>query len=208
LPEGDVALRRAKIIDAASGMFFTDGFETTTLEAIAHEAGVTKRTIYELFGDKSALFRVACDRLRAQGPLFSFDVPVAGRDLREVLHDMARQLIRHSRDPELLTLVRAVMIESTRFPALVSDVIARGKSGLHGVMAAVFEKMIEHGMIDRISPDRAADMFYDVTVGASGFRAALGRPDDAITEADLLERVDMFLHGHLLRSTADRSRTR
>jgi TetR/AcrR family transcriptional repressor of mexJK operon len=203
LPEGDLALRRAKIVETASRMFFVNGFEQTTLEAIGRRSGVTKRTIYELIGDKSALFRAACDELRAHGPRFSFDVPVSGRSARDVLYHMARQLIDQSLDPELVLLVRAVMIESTRFPELVSEVIARGKTGLDGAIARVFDDLVAHGLIPPIpagTAGTAASVFYNVAVGAGGFRAALGRPDEPLSDSELLERVDMFLHGYLLRA--------
>lgn len=203
LPASDVALRRARIIDAAARMFFAHGFAETTLDAVGREAGVTKRTIYELVGDKSALFRAACDKLRVRGPNFEFDIPVSGRSVREVLKHMARKLADHSLNKELIALERAVMIESTRCPEIVSEVVAGGKLGLINAIAAIFEALVAHEMIGTIpSAFRAADIFYDVTVGARGFRAALGHPDESPSDADLEERIDMFFYGYLERVTA------
>jgi TetR/AcrR family transcriptional repressor of mexJK operon len=202
LPESDVTARRLRIVDAAARMFFAEGFAETTLEAIGREAGVTKRTIYELIGDKNAVFRAACAKMQVQGPKFAFHIPVEGRTAREVLAHMARQLVDHAFNSELIALERAVMVESTRSPQLVGTVVADGKVRLDRAITDIFAEMAANGLIRPASFDRAAGIFYDVAVGARGFRAALGHPGEAPTDADLLERVDMFLHGYLERVAA------
>lgn len=204
LAPSDVALRRTRIIDAAARMFFSGGFAETTLDAIGREAGVTKRTIYELIGDKDALIRAACAILRVQGPKFAFDIPIEGRSVREILKDMARQLIEHALNEELIILQRAVMIESVRSPEIVSAVIVDGKKATDRAIADIFEALADHGLLERSDFVRGAGLFYDIAVGARGFRAALGNPDEGATEADLGERVDIFLDGYLMRNGGNR----
>ena len=45
------------IAQAALRLFLRDGYERTSVDAIAAEAGVSKRTIYNRYGDKENLFR-------------------------------------------------------------------------------------------------------------------------------------------------------
>src|ERR1700689_5593518 len=45
------------IAAAALRLFLRDGYERTRVDAIAAEAGVSKRTIYNRYGDKENLFR-------------------------------------------------------------------------------------------------------------------------------------------------------
>lgn len=203
LAAADIALRKSRIIDVASRMFLADGFADTRLDAVGREAGVTKRTIYELIGDKNALFRAACDKLRVEGPNFEFSIPVAGRTVRDVLHHMARQLIDHALDRELIALERAVIVEAGRSSGvvgeLVHDVVASGKTGLLDAIARVFGELGSAGLIGQLDTRRAAVLFYDVAVGALGFRAVLGQRDEGPSDDDLAERIDMFLIGYVER---------
>lgn len=198
LPASDVAKRRATIIEVASRMFFTAGFAHTRLEAIASASGVTKRTIYELIGDKEALFRAACGKLNAEGPSFQFRIPIEG-SAAEVLRHMARQLIDHSLDKELLKLERAVIAETTYFPKVVSTVVTEGKAKLVETIGRIFIKLAEQGLMRPVDPVRAAAFFYDATVGARGFRAVFGSPDEHASDEEICERVDMFLYGYVER---------
>ncbi len=48
--------KRDAIARAAVTLFASDGYERTSVDAIAAEAGVSKRTVYSHFGDKESLF--------------------------------------------------------------------------------------------------------------------------------------------------------
>lgn len=190
-------MRREKVMDAACRLFLAEGFAETTLEAIGREAGVTKRAIYELCGDKSDLFRAACDSLRVQGPHFSFEVAVAGRRVRDVLLDMARQLVEHSFGARRLTISRFVMAEVARFPDLVARAITEGRDSLQRGIGSVFEELARQADATAVPAREAALLFYDAVVGVAGLRAALGCDDERPSDRELALRVDMFLHGYL-----------
>lgn len=64
------AATRVKIVDAATELFLTDGFVTTTMAAIAKEAGVAVQTLYMSFGNKTAILQAAFDKA-LRGPLSS-----------------------------------------------------------------------------------------------------------------------------------------
>ena len=48
--------KREAIARAALTLFASDGYERTSIDAIAAEAGVSKRTVYSHYGDKENLF--------------------------------------------------------------------------------------------------------------------------------------------------------
>jgi AcrR family transcriptional regulator len=48
--------RTTRIIEIAQELFFTNGFDATTIDEIAHLAGYNKRTLYHYFKDKEELF--------------------------------------------------------------------------------------------------------------------------------------------------------
>lgn len=183
-------------------MFIERGFAATTLEAVGAAAGVTKRTIYELIGDKQALFRAACNCMRADGPGFQFDIVLAGRSARDVLQQMARQLIEHSLKKELVTLERAVIAEAVTNENIVQDTVAESRDNLFAVISRFFEALIADNLLKPIDTLAAARIFYDATVGTRGFRAVLGLPPEMADESDVAIRVDMFLHGYVERCDA------
>src|SRR3954451_6212587 len=55
-------LRHEELLDRALELFLEKGFELVTMEAIAGAVGMTKRTVYARYEDKSALFRAVVQR--------------------------------------------------------------------------------------------------------------------------------------------------
>src|SRR3954469_9773079 len=53
------------ILDAATTVFLREGYERASVDTIAAEAGVSKRTIYNHFRDKRELFVTIVERARA-----------------------------------------------------------------------------------------------------------------------------------------------
>ena len=56
------ALKRTRIIDAAVDLFYTNGYDNTTLEAVGEKLGVTKPFIYSHFKSKAELLGHICSR--------------------------------------------------------------------------------------------------------------------------------------------------
>lgn len=195
LTSEDLSARRDSIIEIATRKFITNGFAATTLEDITAEAHVTKRTIYELVGDKQALFTAACNTLRAETPGFKFSVIMEGRPVSNVLREMARQLIDHSLRRDMIMLERAVIIEAARDEHLVRDTVTESSQHLFGVISGCFDRLIGEGLLEPIDTLIAAAIFYDLTVGARGFRAVLGMSPESASDQEIAMRVDVFLNG-------------
>ena len=56
------ALKRARIVEAAADLFYKNGYDNTTLEAVGESLGVTKPFIYTHFKSKSELLAQICAR--------------------------------------------------------------------------------------------------------------------------------------------------
>jgi AcrR family transcriptional regulator len=77
---------RRRIIDAAYGCFWRSGFRRTSVDKIAEQAGVTKRTIYSYFRSKDDLLatvllrygELAAERLQHIGERMPADRPLLG----------------------------------------------------------------------------------------------------------------------------------
>ena len=55
-------------------------------------------------------------------------------------------------------------------------------------------------MIGAIDPIEAADLYYDLTVGARGFRKAMGYREPVPSAAAIRQRVEVFRAGYLTRA--------
>ena len=60
-----ISAKQHAILDAATTVFLREGYERASVDTIAAEAGVSKRTIYNHFSDKKELFVTIVERARA-----------------------------------------------------------------------------------------------------------------------------------------------
>jgi TetR/AcrR family transcriptional repressor of mexJK operon len=98
--------KRAAILDAAKRLFPLTGFEGTSMDAIAAEAGVSKLTVYSHFTDKETLFFAAIRaRCEEQMPATLFEIDVEG-PVRRQLEAIARAFFALVTAPESISLHR------------------------------------------------------------------------------------------------------
>jgi TetR/AcrR family transcriptional repressor of mexJK operon len=126
-PSRAEALRlRERILAAATDLFLAEGYGLTSIEAVAKRAAVSKRTFYDRFEDKAALFAAAVHRIidnirpPPEAPL------VEGANLEDILSRIAMLILRAALTPQGLALHRLVNAESARFPELVRAVASDG----------------------------------------------------------------------------------
>ena len=117
---------RDRILDSATELFLSNGYGSTSIEAVAQSVRVSKRTFYTRFRDKAELFdavvRRIVGRLRPAdlSPLF------IGDDLEEILLRLAKLAIAAALSPEAISLQRLILSEAARFPELAAIVVDEG----------------------------------------------------------------------------------
>jgi AcrR family transcriptional regulator len=141
------AERRQAIVEAALQEFVARGFTATRLDDIAKRAGVAKGTIYLHFKDKESMFeeliRTAIVPLvgRLTGP------PPMGASIRETIERTALTFIQEIVSTPRADIVRLIIAEGARFPAIADfyyrEVISRGLVG----MRALIELAVARGEI-------------------------------------------------------------
>jgi AcrR family transcriptional regulator len=127
--------------------FIARGFAATRLDDIAKRAGVAKGTIYLHFKDKESMFE---ELIRTA------IVPLVGRlhappppsgSIRDAIETFARLFIEEIATTRRGDLVRLIVAEGPRFPAIADfyyrEVISRGLAG----MRALIELAIARGEI-------------------------------------------------------------
>lgn len=88
--------KRMQILDAAEELFHSTGVEHTSMDQLALEAKVSKRTVYNHFATKDLLFQAILQRMfdkLSQGNLVRFDasIPIA-QQLRKIAEDEVEML--------------------------------------------------------------------------------------------------------------------
>ena len=117
---------RDRILEVATELFLTEGYGSTSIEAVAIRAGISKRTFYHRFEDKAALFAAVVHRIIEQIRPPPGVPLLEGATLEEILRRLAGLLLRAALSARAIALHRLVTAESTRFPNLVRAVYEEG----------------------------------------------------------------------------------
>jgi AcrR family transcriptional regulator len=72
---------RDRILDAAERLFYAHGIQSIGVDAVVHEAGISKRTLYKHFGSREMLVAAYLARRGARQP----ETPKPGEELQEIL---------------------------------------------------------------------------------------------------------------------------
>jgi AcrR family transcriptional regulator len=141
------AERRAAIVEAALEEFIARGFTATRLDDVARRAGVAKGTIYLHFRDKESMFEELIST--AIVPLLGRLVPQPSMSgtVRDALEGFAYAFIQEVATTRRGDIIRLVVAEGPRFPAIADfyyrEVISRGLAA----MRALIELAIARGEI-------------------------------------------------------------
>src|SRR5450432_1140722 len=111
--------KREQIVAGALKVFLKFGYEGTSMNRVAEEAGVIKQTIYSHFSDKEGLFKAIIESLTLKHMRTHFAPYMDGeRNPREVLAHVAKFFLDRQQDSSYIALMRTVIGESRRFPEL------------------------------------------------------------------------------------------
>jgi AcrR family transcriptional regulator len=194
----DALLLRQRILKVATELFLAEGYGSTSIEAVAARAGISKRTLYHRFDDKAALFQaVVHDIIERIRPPTGMPL-IEGANLREILRRLAGMILRAGLSPPALALHRLVMSESVRFPelaqAVTGDSSNREATGLIGGLLA---RELRDSKLSADSCAFASEQFIFMVVTVPQRRAlGYGVPMTAAELDSWAERaVDLFLGG-------------
>ena len=149
---------------AAKQLFLERGFEGVNLERVARTAGVSRQTVYNLFGSKEALFRamvelhwetVARDGEAALS--VGFDVSAGPT---AVLRRFGEAIVRFIAETEQVAFTRLVISESHSRPWIAEEFYRLGKQPLLEGLVACLQRLDGAGLIACGQPLVAAHQFF------------------------------------------------
>ena len=191
--------KRAAIVAAAQRLFLDAGFGATSMDHIAAEARVSKRTVYAHFDAKEALFEGVmnglCARLAGTCPLGE---TWAGPP-EEVLCVAGRWFLTVITRPATVALYRVVTGESLRFPRLGELFYRMGPGRMIERVARYLADQDARGTLSVPDAEAAAVRFLELVRSPVHMPLALGLRgtpgEDEIADA-VDEAVRLFLCGH------------
>jgi AcrR family transcriptional regulator len=193
--------RHEELLDRALDHFLDKGFEQATIEAIAADVGMTKRTVYARYADKASLFRAAVHRAIERYSIPEVRIRATEvEDLEQTLINIAMLRIDLVASPRGLKLQRIIQTESYRFPEIFTETYEIGALPTIQFLAHLLERETTAGRLAVENPMMAANVFMSLVVSGPVRFILSGLP----LGADQLQNrvhygVRFFLNGALPR---------
>ena len=187
-----------RIIDAAKTLFLREGYEKTSMDALAAALGMSKRTLYARFPGKAELFRAVVHSVAKSHLLATESIDVARRSLRSQLLAVGGRLIEAVLDPDMVAIERVIAGEAHQFPELATPLSDLRSDRVNGLVAGLLRHSGVRGRMGNAEARRDAEIFVALVALPPLRRAVLraGDHDDPEQAARMLRRrVDIFLHG-------------
>jgi AcrR family transcriptional regulator len=179
------------IVDAATRLITKNGYQATSIDAIAREAGVAKRTLYSRFAAKEDLL-VAVLRRLVNDVVPALRVDEQRAPLKERLEAFGADLLDCSSGPTATAWRRLIMAELVHVPDLAALVRRETVDIIDGFVGALLQDAVNRGELPAI----------DIPFAARSYRALLCAPvqDPTVCAGDVpsghvQDAVAFFLRG-------------
>ena len=187
---------RALIMEAATRVFLQRGYAGTSVDDIAAEAGVSKRTVYNVFDDKEQLFRAILDQAITTAERYSLafgETAAEADDVESALTTLARELAASVLNGRVVPLRRLLIGEASRFPEFAAEYYERAPGRVMAAVATAMRTLGERGLLRIDDPGIAAEHFAFLAIGPSLDRALfdLESDTDAATATRAVERAEL-----------------
>lgn len=191
--------KRAAILEAAKQLFVRQGFDGTSMDAIANKAGVSKLTVYSHFRDKETLFSeaVRC-KCEEQMPPEIFMADLRG-PIRKQLLTIARAFFGLITSEDAVAIHRTIVANAQQSPKLAELFWEAGPKRTQLAFQNFLRDEVAAGKLDIPDLHRAASQFFCLLKGEYHARAEFGCCEP-FTQRDTDEHinatVDLFLRAY------------
>lgn len=185
--------QREKIVEHVSEMIKAVGIKSVRMDDVASSLGMSKRTLYEMFGDKEELLSESVLYMIKQRQKLVGEKVVGCDNMLEVLLKSVRLLCNNG---EVEDMEKRLMINLKKFYPHVYEKVQRAhaEQGLAGLQYAL-KKCLEQGYIDpNIDVELMARLFF-TTSGVLLRDDNVMIPDEVTREEAFSAMVVNFLRG-------------
>ena len=167
--------QKGRIIDQAMQMFVSQGIKSVRMDDIAQQLGVSKRTLYEMFGDKEGLLYLAMER-------YSERNRQRWNELTADAHDVLEAMF---------------MMDNLRkfYPAVHDKLMREGMVKNRTSLRSMLEQGIEAGLfVNNFNIDLSISVLY-YTASAIVTRRELMLPDGMSEREAFVQIISNFFRG-------------
>lgn len=162
------------IVDAAIEVFMRNGFGQASMDEVAQQALVSKRTVYDHFGNKENLFQTIL--IEHWNSVFEISQPLfnSSKDIHESLWDFAKKFMNFIYQSKTINLFRLLISESNRFPNLLDAILVDDKAPFTRELINYLETQKKIGKLKTKNTEIAAAFFMGMLKEAHFWPMMLG----------------------------------
>jgi AcrR family transcriptional regulator len=184
--------RRTQLIDAAETVFLETGFHASTMDDIARQAGMSKKTVYQVFPSKAGLFEAL---LMDRCSLHMVSIEDDERPPASILQDVLCRSVAHALTERQIAILRLMVAETPRAPEITAALhtlgVGKANNGLEKWLAT---KQAE-GVLKIADPKETAAMLFWGAAGEAIIQTLLNKgppPTIAVIERRVAQVVRNF----------------
>jgi len=184
------------IVRAANTLFMKNGYELTSMEAVAKKADVSKLTIYSHFSNKSELFKAVirsrCDTLAMPESLMT----LAHEPVEKALLQLGLNFVTLIFRPDSIRLHCIMQAEAARHPKIVQIFFEAGPKRVREAFSKLLQAWNDEKQLAIPDVAKATDQFFSLLKGEMLMKIILLRmPTPSANELKTHVRatVDFFL---------------
>jgi len=194
--------KRDAIVSAATDAFFDVGYAGSSIEQIAADAGVSKVTVYNHFGDKRALFAAAvgreCEKMRSY---FSIESISPDSSIRERLTTIGAAMFAFLSRPEMIQFERRIAAETEHEPEIGHAFLEAGPWRMKAAFSTFLAHACSQGELSIDNTQLAAEQFVSMCKGIGDLERRFGAPPaEEESHARIASAVEVFLRAYGVQS--------
>lgn len=189
------AAQRAALVAAAHRLFVTHGYGGTTMDALAAECRMSKRTLYRFFPGKAELFAAVVEAHRQS--MLALPGDYGHLPLEEALAAIFRIDLTAEEDRARQALLRLVEVEGPLFPELQRILVNCGVERSRDALAQWLDAQQAAGRLALDDAAALARLLMDMVFGAPppSVNGAVRGPAADERRAHIRRCIRVFLHG-------------
>jgi len=186
--------RRSRILDAAAAVFCSKGYHATSMDKVAHQSGMSKKTLYQLYPSKQHLFEAVIDEKLLNPKRVPLPGPISLEEqLTSILTAIAEAVLRE----EHLHLVRSLMADVAQSEDMRQ--ILRNRIELsreHSSLVVWLTRQRDAGVLAISDPNIASRQLFGMSIGDMMLGTCLGcyeMPSKEESTAFIKMAAELFL---------------
>jgi len=165
------------ILEAARELFFSRGYDTTSMDLVAREAAVSKATVYSHFKSKEQLLLTLVETEVNELPLARHPrPPTTASELRDVLTGMAEEFVLIFQQDRTRSLCRLVMAQAHIYPQIARAFYEAAPLRTRREVVEVLDGAVAAGLLRISDTSIAALQFLNLAGGELPMLSLLSLP--------------------------------